>query len=188
MSNKLSNKNIAILATNGFEEVELTSPRKALDDQGAETFIVSPESDSIRSWDGDNWGKDFEVDITLDKADPDSFDALLLPGGVINPDILRQNEDAIEFIQAFFKAGKPVSAICHGPQLLINADVLQERELTSYPSIKVDLKNAGARWIDNEVVVDEGLTTSRSPKDLDAFNAKIIEEISEGVHEEQKTI
>lgn len=188
MSNVLSNKRVAILATNGFEEVELTSPKKALEEAGANALIVSPKSDTIKSWDTDNWGKDFEVDITLDDADSNDFDALLLPGGVINPDILRMNDNAIKFIRAFFRDGKPVSAICHGPQLLINADVLQGRELTSYPSIKQDLKNAGARWIDNEVVVDKGLTTSRSPEDLPAFNAKMIEEIREGIHKEQMTV
>jgi len=188
MSNVLENKRIAILATNGFEEIELTSPMEALNESGATTLIVSPETDTIKSWDNDNWGTDFIVDITLADADPNDFDALMLPGGVINPDILRMNDDAIEFIKGFFKAGKPVSAICHGPQLLINADVLQGRELTSYPSIKQDLKNAGARWVDNEVVVDQGLTTSRSPEDLPAFNAKMIEEIREGIHKAQMTI
>lgn len=188
MSTELKNKNVAILATDGFEEIELVSPREALNEAGAKTFIVSPSKNSIKSWDTNNWGADFEVDITLDNAEPDSFDALLLPGGVINPDTLRQNDKAIEFIQSFFKSGKPVSAICHAPQLLINADVLQGREITSFPSIKVDLKNAGARWVDNEVVVDKGLTTSRSPEDLPAFNAKIIEEIREGIHEQQKTV
>jgi len=188
MSNVLNNKRVAILATNGFEEVELTSPKKALEEAGANALIVSPESGTIKSWDTDNWGKDFEVDITLDDANSNDFDALLLPGGVINPDTLRMNDDAIEFIRGFFEAGKPVSAICHGPQLLINADVLQGRELTSYPSIKQDLKNAGARWVDNEVVVDKGLTTSRSPEDLPAFNAKMIEEIREGVHKKQMTV
>lgn len=183
----LENKNVAILATNGFEESELTSPREALQEAGAKPFIVSPETGTIKSWHEGNWGGEFEVDVTLDQADAESFDALVLPGGVINPDTLRMNEDAVEFVRSFFEAGKPVSAICHGPQLLIDAEVLQGRTLTSWPSLKNDLKNAGARWLDNEVVVDKGLTTSRSPEDLPAFNKKMIEEIREGVHEEQMT-
>ena len=183
----LENKNVAILATNGFEESELTSPREALKEAGAKTFIISPESGTIKSWHEGNWGGEFEVDLTLDKAEADQFDSLVLPGGVINPDQLRLNEDAIAFVRAFFEDGKPVSAICHGPQLLINANVLQGRTLTSWPSIKEDLRNAGARWVDNEVVVDKGLTTSRSPADLPAFNKKMIEEIREGVHEANMT-
>ncbi|MBO6792375.1 MAG: type 1 glutamine amidotransferase [Balneolaceae bacterium] len=187
MNGELRDKNIAILATNGFEEIELTSPLKALNETGAKTFIVSPESDTIKSWKNNNWGSDFEVDTTLDKATHESFDGLMLPGGVMNPDTLRQNETAIEFVRSFFEAGKPVAAICHGPQLLIDADVLQGRELTSYPAIKKDIKNAGARWMDNEVVVDKGLTTSRSPEDLPAFNRKMIEEFREGIHKAQMT-
>ncbi len=183
----LENKNVAILATNGFEESELTSPREALQEAGAKTFIVSPDSGTIKSWHEGNWGGEFEVDLTLDKAEAESFDALVLPGGVINPDTLRLNDRAIDFVRSFFEAGKPVSAICHGSQLLIDAEVLQGRTLTSWPSLKNDLKNAGARWIDNEVVVDQGLTTSRSPEDLPAFNKKMIEEIREGIHEEQMT-
>jgi protease I len=187
MNGELEGKNVAILATNGFEESELTSPREALQEAGAKTFIVSPESGTIKSWHENNWGGDFEVDVTLDKADEASFDGLVLPGGVMNPDQLRMNEDALNFIRAFFKSGKPVSAICHGPQLLIDADVLQGREITSYPSIKNDIKNAGARWVDNEVVVDKGLTTSRTPEDLSAFNRKMVEELREGVHDKQMT-
>lgn len=189
MNSELENKTVAILATHGFEEVELTSPREALHDAGAKTYIVAPESGTISSWHEDDWGGQFDVDLTIEDADADaeSFDALLLPGGVMNPDTLRMNDDAVGFTRKFFKAGKPVAAICHGPQLLIEADVLQGREMTSYPSIKTDLKNAGARWINKEVVVDQGLTTSRNPDDLPAFNRKMIEEIREGVHEEQKT-
>jgi protease I len=187
MNGELKGKNIAILATNGFEEVELTSPRDALQEAGANTFIVSPESGTIRSWHESDWGGEFEVDTTLDKTDSESFDGLMLPGGVLNPDQLRMNDKAIEFTREFFKAGKPVAAICHGPQLLIDADVLQGRTITSYPSIKNDIKNAGARWVDNEVVVDQGLTSSRSPEDLPAFNRKMIEELREGVHKEQMT-
>ena len=185
MSDMLNGKKVAILATNGFEEIELTNPRKALHEAGAETHIVAPESGTITSWDSDNWGTDFDVDKTITDAFPEEYDALLLPGGVLNPDQLRMNEYAIEFVRSFFSEGKPVAAICHGPQILIDADVLQGREMTSYPSIKNDIKNAGARWVDNEVVVDQGLTTSRSPEDLPAFNSKMIEEIREGIHEEQ---
>ncbi len=187
MKGELKEKNIAILATNGFEEVELTSPKEALEKAGANTFIIAPESGTIKSWNSDKWGKDFDVDSTIAKASEESFDALLLPGGVLNPDQLRMNEEAIKFVRAFFESGKPVAAICHGPQILIDTDVLQGRELTSYPSIKNDLKNAGARWVDNEVVVDQGLTTSRSPEDLPAFNRKMIEEFREGVHKAQMT-
>ncbi|SMO80759.1 type 1 glutamine amidotransferase domain-containing protein [Gracilimonas mengyeensis] len=187
MSNELNGKKVAILATNGFEEVELTNPREALHEAGAETHIISPESGSIKSWATDQWGDDFDVDVALENASAEEYDSLLLPGGVLNPDQLRMNDDAIEFVRSFFKDGKPVAAICHGPQILIDAEVLQGRELTSYPSIKNDLKNAGARWVDNEVVVDQGLTTSRTPDDLPAFNSKMIEEIREGVHAEQMT-
>lgn len=187
MSNQLTDKKVAILATDGFEEVELTDPRDALSTAGADTNLVSPNEGTIRSWATDEWGDNFDVDIPLSEANADDYDALLLPGGVLNPDQLRMNDEAIDFVRSFFKDGKPVAAICHGPQLLIEADVLQGREMTSYPSIKTDLKNAGARWVDNEVVVDKGLTTSRSPEDLPAFNDKMIEEILEGVHAEQMT-
>ncbi|MFP8488443.1 type 1 glutamine amidotransferase domain-containing protein [Gracilimonas sp. Q87] len=187
MSNQLDGKKVAILATNGFEEIELTNPREELNKAGAETHLVAPDSGPIKSWDDGNWGDNFDVDKTLDEVSASDYDSLLLPGGVMNPDQLRMNSDAIQFVRDFFSDGKPVSAICHGPQLLIEADVLQGRELTSYPSIKTDLKNAGARWVDNEVVVDQGLTTSRSPEDLPAFNDKMIEEIREGVHNEQMT-
>lgn len=187
MKGELKGKNIALLATNGFEEIELTSPRKALNEAGANTFIVAPENDTIRSWNNNDWGSDFEVDTTIEKANQESFDGLMIPGGVMSPDTLRQNDTAIEFVRSFFEAGKPVASICHGPQLLIDADVLQGREVTSYPAIKNDIKNAGARWMDMEVVVDQGLTTSRSPDDLPAFNRKMIEEFREGVHKAQMT-
>jgi protease I len=187
MSDILNGKKIAIIATNGFEEVELTNPREALHEAGAETHLIAPKSGTIKSWATDNWGDDFDVDVTIKDSNPEDYDSLLIPGGVLNPDQLRMDEDALKFVRSFFKEGKPVAAICHGPQLLIDADVLQGRELTSYPSIKNDIKNAGARWVDNEVVVDKGLTTSRSPEDLPAFNSKMIEEIREGVHKEQMT-
>lgn len=189
MSDKLKDSKVAILSTNGFEQSELFEPLKALKEAGADVKIVSPHSDSIKGWSGENWGDSIDVDMTLSEAlgRADEFDALVLPGGVANPDSLRTNEDAIEFTRSFFKAGKPVSAICHAPQLLIECDVLQGREVTSYPSIKTDLKNAGARWVDKECVCDQALTTSRSPDDLPAFIEKTIEEIAEGVHAGQKT-
>ncbi len=185
---KLQGKKVAILATNGFEESELTSPRKALLDAGAEVHIVSPDEEGkgrIRSWDDKDWGSYFNIDKKLDDASPDDYHALMLPGGVMNPDQLRMNDEAVQFIRSFFEAGKPVGAICHGPQLLIEADVVGGRRLTSYPSVRTDLENAGAHWVDEEVVVDEGLVTSRKPADLEAFNRKLVEEVGEGVHEEQ---
>lgn len=180
---------IAILATHGYEKSELTEPLDKLTEAGATVHVVSPEAGSIKSWHEGDWGEPVDVDVTLSDAlgKADEYDALILPGGVINPDKLRTNEDAIEFIRTFFKAGKPVSAICHGLQTLIECDVLTGRKVTSYPSIKTDLKNAGARWTDQEVVCDQGLTTSRTPDDLPAFIKKTIEEISEGVHKGQKT-
>ena len=184
---KLESKKVAILTETGFEEIELTSPKEALEKEGATVHVVSPAK-SLKSWDKTDWGKAFEVDKSLEDANPEEYDALLLPGGVINPDKLRRNEKAIDFVKSFFEAGKPISAICHGPQVLIETGALQGRALTSFPSIKTDLKNAGARWEDVEVLVDKGLTTSRSPADLNAFNAKVIEEIAEGVHQEQKTV
>lgn len=181
----LQNKRVAILATDGFEESELASPREALKNAGATVDIVSPKSGKIKSWDKDNWGKDFPVSKTISEANAHDYNALVLPGGVINPDQLRTNEDALQFIRSFFKSHKPVAAICHGPQLLIEADVLEGRKVTSYHSIKTDVINAGADWVDEEVVVDEGLVTSRNPNDLPAFNAKVIEEVKEGKHEAQ---
>ncbi|MEX0609223.1 MAG: type 1 glutamine amidotransferase domain-containing protein [Balneolaceae bacterium] len=183
--NKLEGKKVAILATNGFEEVELTSPRNALLEAGADIAIIAPQSGTIISWHEDDWGGQFEVDMAVSEANPSNFDALMLPGGVINPDKLRMDEGAVDFVKAFFEAGKPVAAICHGSQILIDADVVDGRKLTSYPSLQHDLENAGATWVDEEVVVDQGLTTSRSPKDLEAFNKKMIEEIGEGVHHGQ---
>ena len=177
-------KRIAILATNGFEEVELSSPKEYLEKQGWKAEIVSPESGSIRSWASTEWGKDYKVDKELKNVKATDYDALVLPGGVINPDKLRTNENALAFIKDFFKAGKPVAAICHGPQILISADLVKGRKMTSYPSIKIDLMNAGAEWHDQEVVVDKGLVTSRNPDDLPAFNKKLVEEIKEGKYQQ----
>ena len=176
-------KRIAILATNGFEEVELSSPKEYLEKEGWKVEIVSPESGSIKSWASTDWGKEYKVDTELKNANASDYDALVLPGGVINPDKLRTNEDALSFIKEFFKVGKPVASICHGPQILISAELVKGRKMTSYPSIKVDLINAGAEWHDQEVVVDKGLVTSRDPNDLPAFNKKMVEEIKEGKHQ-----
>jgi protease I len=178
----LFGKRVAILAADGFEESELLKPRAALDEAGANTMIVSPNPRSVKSWRGENFGEGIPVDVQVDQANAADFDALLLPGGVINPDRLRIVPKAVEFVRAFFEAGKPVAAICHGPQMLIEADVVRGRRLTSYPSVKTDLINAGANWVDEEVVCDQGLVTSRQPADIPAFNQKMIEEIGEGVH------
>jgi protease I len=185
MNEKLSGKKIAILATNGFEQSELERPRQALENAGAETEIVSPEPEQIWAWDKDHIGDYVDVDVRLEDADASEYDGLLLPGGVMNPDKLRTLPEAVDFARAFFEAGKPVAAICHGPQLLIEADVVRNRKLTSYPSIKTDLIHAGAQWVDEKVVVDQGLVTSRRPDDIPAFNAKMIEEFAEGVHQSQ---
>jgi len=183
MAYSLHNKKVAILVTNGFEEVELTEPKRALEESGAQTYIVSPETGSVLSWQEKNWGSKFGVDVPLSQAKPEHYDALLLPGGVMNPDKLRINKQAVDFVRAFFDAGKPVAAICHAPWTLIDAEVVDGRTMTSYPSLRTDLKNAGATWVDKEVVVDNGLVTSRNPNDLPAFNRKMVEEFAEGVHE-----
>jgi protease I len=179
---RLNGKRIAILATEGFEQSELEKPREALHNAGAKTDIVSPKSGKIRGWDEDDFGDAVSVDVKLADADAGHYDGLLLPGGVMNPDKLRLEPAAVKFVRAFFAAGKPVAAICHGPQVLIEADVVRNRTLTSYPSIKKDLMNAGAHWVDEQVVVDNGLVTSRKPDDIPAFNAKMIEEFAEGRH------
>lgn len=181
----LKERRVAILATNGFEQSELSSPLDALKAAGADVKIVSisDSSKEIRGWDKNDWSKDtMKVDGTVPNMKADDFDALMLPGGVINPDKLRMNKDAVAFVREFFEAGKPVAAICHAPWLIIEAGAADGRRMTSYPSIRMDLKNAGATWVDESVVVDQGLVTSRSPKDLDDFNAKLLEEVAEGVH------
>jgi len=171
---RLDGLNIAILVTDGFEEVELTEPRKALDAAGADTNVVSPKADRARGWNFTDWGDDWPVDVALDDADPDDFDALLLPGGVINPDSLRIQPKAVAFVKAFFDDAKPVAAICHGPWTIINAGAARGRRMTSWPSLEVDLRNAGADWVDREAVVDQGLLTSRRPDDIPAFNRAMI--------------
>lgn len=170
---KLDERKVAVLLTTGFEEVEMTEPRKALQEAGATVHLVSPEK-SIKSWDHTDWGDTYESDVALDEANPDDYDALLLPGGTLNPDKLRVNEKAVAFIKAFFDAEKPVASICHGPWTLIEAGVVEGRRMTSYESIKTDLKNAGANWVDEEAVTDGNLVTSRNPDDLPAFNEATI--------------
>lgn len=181
----LDRKTVAILATNGFEESELSEPKKALEKAGADVEIVSLETGEIKSWNNGDWGKAYKVDKTLNEVTQADYNALVLPGGVINPDILRRDKNAISFIKSFFENHKPVAAICHAPWLLAEADVLQGRNVTSFNSIKTDIINAGANWTDEEVVVDAGLVTSRNPNDLPAFNDKLVEEVYEGKHEEQ---
>ena len=183
---KLSNRTIAILATDGVEQVELQKPKAALEEAGATTRVISPKSGKIKGWQHDHWGDEIPVDVALDGAKADDYDALMLPGGVMNPDHLRQNETAVKFVRSFFEAGKPVAAICHGPWMLVEADVVRDREMTSWPSLQTDLRNAGASWVDREVVTDQGLVTSRNPDDIPAFNRKMIEEFAEGVHEGQR--
>jgi len=184
-TNKLTGKRVAILATDGVEQVELTEPRKALDEAGAKTTLVSPKSGKIKGWQHDHWGEELKVDVALESANADTFDALLLPGGVMNPDQLRMNKQAVQFVRSFFDSGKPVAAICHAPWMLVEADVVSGRSVTSWPSLQTDLRNAGADWVDREVVTDQGLVTSRKPDDIPAFNRKMIEEFAEGEHEGQ---
>jgi protease I len=187
MSDRLKGKRVAFLMANeGVEQVELTEPLQAIREAGAEIDLLAPEAGLIQAFNHLDKGDRFEVDRAVGDADAGEYDALVLPGGVANPDQLRTKEEAVEFVRAFFAAGKPVGVICHGPWTLIEADVVRDRTLTSWPSLKTDLRNAGANWIDEEVHVDEGLVTSRKPDDLPAFNAKIVEEFAEGVHEGQR--
>jgi protease I len=176
----LNGMKVAILVADGFEQVELTAPKKALDEAGAETLIVSPAKKQVQGWKHFDKADKFAVDVPLDEADAESFDALLLPGGVANPDQLRALPRAVAFVRAFFDAGKPVAAICHGLWTLVEADVVSGRTVTSWPSLKTDLINAGARWVDREVVVDDGLVSSRKPDDIPAFNQKMLEEFGKG--------
>jgi protease I len=185
MAEELAGKRVAIVVTDGFEQVELEQPKKALEEAGAKTEIVSPKPDKVKGWNFTDWGSEFKVDKQITKADAAEYDALMLPGGQMNPDILRLDQATIRFISSFVRSGKPIAAICHGPLTLIEADAVKGRQMTSYPSIKTDLRNAGAEWIDREVVTDHGLVTSRMPEDIPAFNRKMIEEFAEGVHQRQ---
>lgn len=185
MDQQLNGKRVAILAAEGFEEAELSSPRAALQGQGVETHVISPDGNGIRAWAETDWGEVYEADKSLDDANATDYHALVLPGGLFNPDALRLNEKALAFVKHFFEAGKPVAAICHAPWIMINAGVVDGRKMTSVPSVAQDLKNAGAQWVDESVVVDNGLVTSRTPKDLDDFNAKLLEELAEGRHSHQ---
>lgn len=182
MARNVNGKKAAILTENGFEEVELTSPMNALEAAGVEVHVISPQKDKVKAWNGENWGIEVPVDKLLEEANPEEYDMLLLPGGVMNPDALRTNKKAVAFAQHFLEQGKPLAAICHGPQILIETGMLDGRTMTSYPSLQTDLRNAGVNWVDQEVVVDNGLVTSRTPDDLEAFNKKMIEELGEGQH------
>ncbi len=175
MSNSLKGKTVAILVADGFEQIEMTSPREALDRAGAKTVLISPESKKVKGWQHTKWGDEFPVDCELEAAQPGDYDALLLPGGVMSPDTLRIHPQALDFIRDIASMGKPIAAICHGPWSLINAKLVRGHEVTSYPSIQMDLLNAGAHWVNEEVVVDRNLLTSRSPEDLPAFNQTMVE-------------
>lgn len=184
--NNLRNTRVAVLVDHGFEQSELVEPRKALQQAGAAIEIVSPQSRSVKGWQHTNWGDELPVDRQLDDARPEEYDALLLPGGVMNPDKLRGNPKAVAFVKAFVDAGKPIAAICHGPWTLIEAGGVRGRKMTSWPSLQTDLRNAGAHWVDQECVVDNGIVTSRKPDDMPAFNRKMIEEFAEGPHDRTK--
>ncbi len=188
MDQSLKSKKVAVLVENGFEESEFNKPIEALKNAGATVHVVSPQAGKVKAWSGGNWSKEYAVDVELKDANADDYVGLVLPGGVMNPDKLRMNKDAVDFVKDFFAQEKPIAAICHGPWLLIETGALQGRKMTSYPSIKTDLINAGVNWVDEEVVVDEGLTTSRNPDDLPAFCAKMVEELKEGKHAEQNTL
>src|SRR5665213_3746409 len=188
MTNKLNGKRIAILATDGVEQVEMTEPRKALEAAGAKTELVSPAKGKLQAWQHMDKGDKFPVDVELDAADPNNYDALVLPGGVANPDQLRTMPKAVRFVKSFFEQDKPVAAICHAPWMLVEADVVRGRTLTSWPSLQTDLKNAGAKWVDREVVEDNGLVTSRKPDDLPAFNKKVVELFSQASQHEAQPV
>jgi protease I len=186
MANELKGKRIAFIAADGVEQVELTEPWKAVEQAGGEPELLSIKQGEIQGMNHLDKGDTFAVDALVSDADPTDYDGLVLPGGVANPDFLRMNEDAVRWIRNFFEQGKPVGVICHGPWTLVEADLVRGRTLTSWPSLRTDIRNAGGTWVDEECVVDRGLVTSRKPEDLPAFCAKIVEEFGEGVHEEQR--
>lgn len=185
MNKDLTGKKVAILVADGFEQVEMTEPREALEKAGAKTEIISIKDGEVKGWQHTEWGDTFPVNKTVAAAKIDDYDALLLPGGVMNPDKLRKDKNAVRFIKDFFNSGKPIASICHGPWTLVEAGVVKGLEMTSYESIKTDLKNAGANWVDKEVVTDQGIVTSRKPDDIPAFNKKMIEEFAEGTHRQR---
>jgi protease I len=182
MTGQLGGKRIAVLVTKGFEQVELVEPKRALEAAGATVHVISPEADMVRGWNHTEWGEHVVVNTRLDEARPDDYDALVLPGGVMNPDHLRINPKAVAFVKQCFDDGKPIAVICHGAWTLIEADVVRGLTMTSYPSLKTDLRNAGANWVDQAVVVDRGVVSSRRPTDLPAFITKMTEEFAEGLH------
>jgi protease I len=187
MANQLEGKRIAFLMANeGVEQIELIEPRKAVEEAGAEVDLIAPEKEQVQAFNHLDKANTFEVDKTTSEARADDYDGVVLPGGVANPDTLRTDKDAVRFLREFFAAGKPVGAICHAPWMLVEADVVDRRKVTSYPSLQTDIRNAGGNWVDEEVVVDSGLVTSRKPDDIPAFNSKIVEEFAEGIHEEQR--
>lgn len=181
MDRNISGKRVMILATDGVEQVELTEPRKAFEDAGAATELVSIKPGQIKGWNHIEWGNTFKVDNTVDNVNVEDYDALFLPGGVINPDKLRMDKKAVSLVRAFFEAHKPIAAICHGPWMLVEADVVRGRKVTSWPSLQTDLRNAGAQWVDQQTVVDQGIVTARKPDDIPAFSAKAIDEFAQGI-------
>ena len=185
MAQELRGKRIAALVENGFEQSELLEPKKALEEAGAKVDIVSPQKSKVKGWKHTDWGQEVPVDVQLDGANANDYDAILLPGGVMNPDKLRANDKAVQFVKSFVDAKKPIAAICHGPWTLIETGIVRGRTVTSWPSLKTDLRNAGANWVDQECVTDNGLVTSRKPDDIPAFNRKMIEEFAEGRHDRQ---
>ncbi len=185
MGQELRNKRVAALVEHGFEQAELLEPKKALEDAGAKVDVVSPQPSKVKGWNHTNWGDEVKVDVELENADAKNYDAILLPGGVMNPDKLRMNDKAVQFVKSFVDSGKPIAAICHGPWTLIETGIVRGKTMTSWPSLETDLKNAGAHWVDRECVNDNGLVTSRNVDDIPAFNRKMIEEFAEGRHDQR---
>ncbi len=186
MARALNGKKVAIVVTDGFEQVELTEPKKALEEAGATALVVAPKPGKVKGWEHTDWGDELDVDLTISAAKPEDFDALLLPGGVMNPDKLRVMPEVVDFVRRIYEAKKPIAAICHGPWTLIEAGAVEGRRMTSWPTLRTDLKNAGANWVDAPVVVDGGIVTSRKPDDIPQFNQKMIEEFAEGRHRDRQ--